>query len=159
MTPTRKRIVAAGLALLFALQFVRPAENLGPVSAADDLIVKTAPPPEVARILESACYDCHSDRTRYPWYAEIEPLGWWLADHIDEGRKQANFSRFATLPPKKQADMLDKAVDALNHDTMPILSYRLVHAEARLTVGQKGLLTAWLQTAADAVATEPRPKG
>jgi hypothetical protein len=162
MKPIYKRIFAAGLAVFVAIQFVRPAKNLGPPPSAADLIVKTAPPPEVARILMVACYDCHSDQTHYPWYAEIEPVGWWLANHVEKGRKRANFSQFGILSPKNQADLLDKAVDTLNHDKMPIWSYRLGHSSARLSQSEKTLLSAWFEQAAEAAMAQPpspTPKG
>src|SRR5271155_5286562 len=107
MKPVRKRILTAFLAIFVVIQFIRPAKNLGPPPDAADLIVKAALSPEAARILTVACYDCHSDRTRYPWYAEIEPVGWWLARHVREGKEKANFSRIGTLPGKNQADLLD----------------------------------------------------
>jgi hypothetical protein len=159
MKPIHKRFFAAALAVFAAIQFIRPAENRGPPPDAADLIAEAAPPPEAARILAAACYDCHSDQTRYPWYAEIEPVGWWLARHVRKGKEKADFSRFGALSRKDQANLFDTAVDTLNHDTMPPWSYRLAHPSARLNESEKTLLSAWFEQAADAAAAKPPPKG
>jgi len=156
MKPIRKRIFVGSLAVFAAIQFIRPTENLGPAPGGADFIVKAALPPDAAQLLAGACYDCHSDHTRYPWYAEIEPVGWWLGHHIEHGKERANFSEFGILSRKKQTDLLDNAVDAVNHDSMPPWTYRLTHPAARLDDKEKTLLTAWFQRAADAAALPPK---
>jgi hypothetical protein len=149
----RKKILLGIAAIFAAMQFFRPEKNLSdkPVEGFDYWSEATLEPNRVAgdikiwRILRAACYDCHSDRTRYPWYSEIEPVGWWLAVHVIDGKTALNFSQFRILSAQDASHLLDASVDAINHGTMPPASYRLLHAEARLSEADKILLTAWLQ--------------
>jgi hypothetical protein len=152
MKPASKKILLGLVAVLAAVQFVRPAKNSAATPGPDDLLAQHAPPAEVRRLLVAACYDCHSDNTRHPWYAEIEPVGWWLAGHVRNGRQALNFSRFGTLAPKAAAHALDDCVDEVNHGEMPPASYRLVHADARLGATEKAELTAWFQGLSDKIS-------
>ena len=90
----KKILIGLGLVLL-VIQFARPARNL----SGDDtnhLATKYSFPGNVAPLIEKACYDCHSNKTVYPWYSNIQPVGWWLANHVNEGKEHLNFSEFAT---------------------------------------------------------------
>jgi hypothetical protein len=136
--------------VLAGLQFFRPEKNLahhGP--GPDDLMVAHAPPVEVQKILQRACYDCHSNTTRYPWYAEIQPVGWWLADHIKEGKTHLNFSTFGAYKPRRQAIKLGELIDEVEEGHMPLSSYKLVHPEARLTPAEVKALIDWAEAARD----------
>ncbi len=100
MTRPLRTAALTGLAVLAATQFVRPAKNLGAANGTGEIGSRVAVPADVHRLLVDACYNCHSDHTTYPWYAEVEPVGWWLARHVNEGRAHLNFSRFAAYPPE-----------------------------------------------------------
>lgn len=149
-----KTKILLGLAVVFlVIQFFRPAKNLAavtPFAGQDDITVLHPPSPVVRQILAESCYDCHSNHTRYPWYAEIQPVGWWLEDHIKDGRRELNFSEFATYPVKRQIKKLDALGDEVRDHTMPLTSYTLIHRGARLTEEQAAALTQW----ADAVAEQ-----
>ena len=145
-----------GLALVFvAIQFIRPEKNISAAPPGkDDFIVRLAPPPEVKRMLEVACYDCHSDNTRYPWYAEIQPSAWWLKSHIDEGRDNFNFSGFGAYSAKKQAKKLDALIDVISDHSMPLKSYTWIHRDAIFNDSQTKTLTTWLESVRDKLADE-----
>jgi len=133
-----------GLLLFFvAIQFVRPAKNISPTPSSADLLANYPAPPEVKRLLAVACYDCHSNNTRYPWYSNFEPVAWWLASHVEDGKKHLNFSDFANYPPKRAARKLQQCIDELGDKTMPLPSYRIGHPDARLTDEQSKLLSDW----------------
>ncbi len=146
------KAVLLALAVVFAgIQFIRPEKNSarrepGP----DDISARLAPPPAVQKILERACYDCHSNGTHYPWYAEVQPIGWWLARHIKEARTHVNFSTFGTYTPRRQAVKLGELVDEVEEGRMPLRSYRILHPEARLSPAEVKALVDW----ADAVRDE-----
>ncbi len=108
-----KKIILALAVLLLVLQAVRPAKNLGEAEGPDSVVKRHAVPAEVRAVLQKACYDCHSDRTVYPWYAEIQPVGWWLASHVDDGKRHLNFSRFARYDAQRAAHKLDEIVDTV----------------------------------------------
>jgi len=152
-----KQKLLLGLVLaLVAIQFIRPQKNLSAVTPGpDDLVTKFAPPPEVRSLLAVACYDCHSNRTRYPWYAEVQPVGWWLANHIDEGKDHLNFSEFGTLSAKTQGKKFGRIADELTDGTMPLASYTWVHRDAKLTATQIQTLTDWAEAQQDKVESNP----
>lgn len=136
--------ILLGLAVTFvAIQFARPARNIAAQPSANDITARHPTPPAVKALLAAACYDCHSNTTRYPWYTNVQPVAWWLASHVSDGRRHLNFSEFATYDPKKAAHKLEEIVDEVNEGDMPLASYRLAHPEARLAAEQRRLLTDW----------------
>ncbi len=134
-----------GMAIIgISMQFHRPVKNLGPGAPdARDLTAHHPAPPEIKTLLENTCYDCHSNTTRYPWYAEIQPVGWWLAWHVNDGKKHLNFSTFADYTPKRAARKLEESAELIREGEMPLPSYKLAHAEARLTPEQTQRLADW----------------
>jgi len=144
-----------GLGLLFvAAQFIRPAKNISLTADTGDISTKFAVPPEVKRVLQNACYDCHSNRTRYPWYAEIQPVGWWLAKHVKDGKEHLNFSEFATYTVKRSVSKLDQISDEVSQQAMPLPSYKWGHPEARLTAAEMKLLTDWADNLHDEISAD-----
>jgi len=142
----KKKLLLGLLVVLVGIQFIRPAKNLGPVEPGpNDLTSLFATPPRIRALLAKACYDCHSDRTRYPWYAEVQPVGWWLAHHIDEGKRHLDFSRFASYIPQRADHKLAAAIREIRDEEMPLGSYTLIHRDADLTEAESAELTAWLE--------------
>ena len=138
----------AALLLLIALvgvQFYRPQKNSSSQTPGpEDFLVKHNAPTEVRRLFSVACYDCHSNNTRYPWYAEIQPLGWWLAKHVDEGRDGLDLSSLGEAPAKKQAKRIDAMIDVISDHSMPLPSYTWIHRDAVLDASRIKLLNDWL---------------
>jgi hypothetical protein len=150
----KRKIKMALLGLLpvfLALQFVRPTRNVAAVAGPNDLIVKYSPPPAVRQILATACYDCHSNNTLYPWYANVQPVGWWMTDHVNEAKDALNFSEFGSYTTKRMLRKLDTCDDELTDHSMPLLSYRIIHADARLTPEQIKLLSDWFDSLHDQI--------
>jgi hypothetical protein len=141
-----KKILLGLLVVLIAIQFIRQSKNLGAVPGPSDIQVRHPATPEVQRLLATACYDCHSNRTHYPWYAGVQPVGWWLADHIKEGKEHINFSEFDQLTPKRAVRKLEQCADEVTEGGMPLTSYRLVHPEARLTDAERKTLADWFDS-------------
>jgi hypothetical protein len=96
------KIFIALLLIFIVTQFIRPAKNKSGKIEATDITTKYIVPGDVQKILKASCYDCHSNNTVYPWYAELQPIGWWLSNHIDEGKRELNFSQFMSYPIGKQ---------------------------------------------------------
>lgn len=142
----KKKILLGVVVALIAIQFVRPARNLGPAEPGPNDITTLHPTsPEVKAILAKACYDCHSDRTRYPWYADVQPVGWWLANHVDEGRHHLNFSQFGTLPANRAARKMSGFVRLVRNGKMPLSSYTWEHRDAILTDAERKALIDWAE--------------
>lgn len=135
------------LILIVTIQFFRPVRNIsGPVTGDISTVLPISD--SVKLILKNACYDCHSNTTRYPWYYNVQPIGWFLSGHIEEGREDLNFSEFGSYSSSKQSEMIEHIAHMVKDGDMPLLSYRLVHPEARLSSREKELIISWAETAA-----------
>ena len=160
-----KRIAIVAVAIFVAIQFVpttalRPLmdKNLEPIPTTNPPVQAAQalnPPPAVAAVMRVACYDCHSNETRWPWYAHIAPMSWMLIKHVTEGRHAMNFSTWSDYKPDKQADYLRGVDDAVTNGWMPLSSYLLIHRDAVLTPEAAKLVGDW----AHATAKQLDPSG
>jgi hypothetical protein len=138
------KIVAIALVLLFLLiQFVRPDRNNPPVNPADTLAATVAVPDNVKAVLARSCADCHSNETTYPWYSNVAPFSWLLADHIRDGRRELNISEWGTYPVRKKTKKLEEICEQVKEGEMPLPSYLWIHRDAALTDADRGLLCDW----------------
>lgn len=150
-----KKILLA-LAILFVLiQFIRPEKNLSG-DTTNSIDKKYNVPPEVTTILEVACNDCHSNTTRYPWYANVQPAAWWLANHVKDGKKHLNFSEFTKRRIAVQNHKLEEVIEMVKEKEMPLPSYTYfgLHADANLTDEQRATLTLWAQAQMELIAAQ-----
>lgn len=144
------RILLAVLALAFlALQFFRPPRNLSHPSPPGGIESRYPVPDHVMQIFRRSCYDCHSDSTAYPWYAEIQPVGWWLNSHIEHGKRQVDFDRFAEYRPFRQFGKFRDIIEQLQKDDMPLPSYLFIHRYARLSPDEKEDVIRWSRAMMD----------
>lgn len=143
------------LVVLAGLQFYRPAKNISAQTPPTDIVQAYALPDNVASVLHKACYDCHSNNTNYPWYNNIQPVGIWLADHVDEGKRELNFSEFGNFKTKRKLKKLKEIVSEVEEGEMPLKSYTLIHKEAVLTPEEKQMLIDWAKGLAQKISMEP----
>lgn len=122
-------------------------ENAGPFP--QDISAAVSTPDSVHVLLRTACYDCHSNNTTYPWYAEIQPGGWYLAHHISEGKAELNFHEFAAYSKRRQESKLKAIAGQVRDEEMPLASYTWMHSAARLTTAQRERIEAWARSAAE----------
>ena len=139
----RNRFLLAFAALLLVAQFIRPARTAEPMDPARDLIALTSPSAEVEQLLRTACYDCHSGQPRYPWYAALTPVNWWLQHHIDEGREHFDASSWGSYPADDRAHVADEAIEMIKKEEMPLTEYTCTHGDARLSMDQRVALTGY----------------
>lgn len=148
------RVTGIGLLLVLgALQFYRSPRNLGATEGPESIVAREQVPANVRQILARACYDCHSDNTRYPWYAAVQPVAWWLNDHVTEGKSELNFSAFAAYDAKRAVRKLQEVSDEVRERNMPLKSYLLAHPEAKLTDADVAVLTTWAEDLADEIGS------
>jgi hypothetical protein len=145
-----KKIVVALAAVFVILQFVRPEKNIG-TSSAHTIAQRFTVPSGVETILRRSCYDCHSNNTVYPWYAEIQPAGWFLAKHIRAGKRGLNFDEYSTYRLMKQYRRLQDISDQIENDEMPLPSYLIIHKDARLGASEKNELVKWCAAMQDSM--------
>lgn len=95
---------------------------------------------ETEQLVRAACYDCHSNETTWPWYAQIAPVSWLVAHDVNEGRQNLNFSTHT-------ADQIspDELIEQIERGAMPPASYPILHPGASLSQEQKANLIAGIQ--------------
>lgn len=137
-----------GLFIIFiGIQFIRPEKNNGLADTHKDITHFVQVPDTVRSLLKVSCYDCHSEKTHYPWYAEISPASLWLAKHIKDGKAELNFSDFSQYTPRRMKNKINAIGDQVEKQEMPLKSYLLIHRDAKLTEGQIKLITNWTDSA------------
>jgi hypothetical protein len=102
---------------------------------------------EIRQILRRSCYDCHSNETRWPWYAQVAPVSWLVVHDVNDARKHLNFSTWNAYDAKKRAHKLEELREELNEDAMPLWYYLPLHPEAKLSDDDKERLLAWAKSA------------
>lgn len=147
------KILAGLFLILIILQFFGPDTSSPAADPSKDFISNTQPPEQVNDILKSACYDCHSYQTKYPWYSRIEPVSWWLQDHINEGRDEFNMSLWTDYSTSRADHKLEEAIELVEEEEMPLPSYTWVHGDARLTSEQRKALTNWFTSLRTEIST------
>jgi hypothetical protein len=133
------------------IQFIRPARNVSGQVSETDILKLFNVPGNVSTLLKNACYDCHSNNTNYPWYSNIQPVGWLLAEDIKDGKAELNFSEFGSLSSRRQISKLKNVASRIKDGTMPLPMYQLMHPEARLTEDEKQLLIDWFKNTRDSI--------
>jgi len=140
-----RKILFVLAGLFIVIQFVRPAKNLS-ADTGKNIHTLYAVPAEVNKILETSCADCHSNKTVYPWYAEVQPVGWWLNNHIKEGKQHFNLDDFAGRRINYQFKKMDDCIEQLKKGDMPLGSYTLIHRNALLSAADKQTLINWCES-------------
>ena len=150
MSRQAKSILGGVVAVLIVIQFVGPSRPDVRSDNPEDLLVTSNVDEDVATLLRTACYDCHSMETNFPWYASVAPVSWRVYGHINHGRDELNFSEWASLKRSRKVRKLRDLGETVGEGDMPLKDYLLMHSEARLSDEQRDLLVEW----ADAFARE-----
>lgn len=142
-----KKILITLVVVFILIQFIRPAKNINNERITNDDLSNTYATPEaVHHLLITKCYDCHSNHTNYPWYFNFQPVAWWLADHINEGKRELNFSEFKNYGQKKALHKLEEMGEVIKEGSMPLQSYTLLHPETVMSPEEKRLIFDWLKS-------------
>jgi Haem-binding domain len=142
------RKVGVVLLILFVIiQFIRPARNNGLADGPNDISHFVLVPDTIRQILKTSCYDCHSNHTVYPWYALINPVGLWLRDHINDGKRAINFSDLSGFTKKKLDHRMGDIAETVEKSEMPLDTYTFIHRYAILDSGQIKMIRTWVNSA------------
>jgi hypothetical protein len=135
--------IGVGLVVAFAvLQLGNPSRTNPPV--VNDWTTTSTPTPHVAAMLRAACYDCHSNETKWPWYSHIAPVSWLIANDVKEGRENLNLSDWPKNDPERTARRIENMSEKIGYAEMPPGKYTAIHKDARLTDGERKELSDWL---------------
>ena len=138
-----RKILLILLLAFVIIQFIHPSRNRSE-GAQPNYIGNVHPiPANVKEILAKACNDCHSNNTRYPWYSKIQPVDWWLNDHVVDGKSELNFDEYTHRNLRYQYHKLEEVVEQVEDGKMPLDSYTWLHKDAKLTPEEKSALVNW----------------
>jgi hypothetical protein len=147
----KKILLALGIVLI-ALQIIQPAHNKSGQVLPTDISNIVTISDSVQTVLKTACYDCHSNNTNYPWYSNIQPMGWLMAKHIKQGKEALNFREFGIYSRRRQLSKLTGIANSIKDHIMPLSSYKFMHKNARLTNEEKALIINWAQQSKDSLS-------
>lgn len=126
-------ILAAMLGGLFVVAQLLPVGG-----SRDNPPVTAGPPwdsPRTRELFARSCADCHSNETRWPWYAYVAPVSWLVVSDVENGRRHLNVSEWDR--PQKDAD---EAAEEVEEGSMPLRAYLVAHRSARLTDAERAEL-------------------
>jgi hypothetical protein len=109
--------------------------------------------------LNTSCYDCHSNNTNYPWYAEVQPMGWLLAKHIKAGKRELNFDEFASYSERRRTSKIRAIQVSIEEASMPLSSYTIMHQDAVLSDKEKQLILHWTLQTLDSLSNKKSAGG
>ena len=154
-----KRILKWGfvgiVAVAALLQLTNPSRTNPPVVSGHELFPPGHAQPPVATTMRAACYDCHSNETKWPWYSHVAPVSWLVASDVKAGRARMNFSDWPTDHPDRAAKRLGDISEEVQNGEMPPGNYKSMHPEARLTQAQRDQIIQWADEAAKQLRDVP----
>jgi len=125
------------VAIVLVIQVIPVERNVSTVPPGQSFEKTEKVPGNVAAILKVSCYDCHSNNSRYPWYSELQPGAYFMAQHIKEGKEELNFDEFNDYSKRRKKAKIKSIISQIEKDEMPLKSYRMMHGNARLSADKK----------------------
>ncbi len=138
-----RKILLVSLALLIIIQFIHPKKNKSEGLQANYVGTAYSVPDDVKTIMAKACNDCHSNNTIYPWYSKIQPVHWWLNNHIADGKEHMNYDEFTNKPLRAQYHKMEETIDMIKKGEMPLDNYTWLHTDAKLMDAEKNKIINW----------------
>jgi hypothetical protein len=129
--------------LLFVIQLFDTDKNISTASSEQAIEKHYQVSAHVQGLLKTSCYDCHSNNTAYPWYNNIQPVKWWLADHVNSGKRHLNFDEFNAYPKEKKLKKINEITETIQSGEMPLDSYTFIHQHAKLSDADKSVIEKW----------------
>ena len=108
-------------------------------------------PKQVENIITTSCYDCHSNNTDYPWYNKVQPVAWFLEDHVTHGKEELNFNEWADYSNRRKNSKLKSIISQIENGEMPLWSYTLIHREAKLSEDKRKTVLDWVSKLKDSL--------
>lgn len=142
----RKLIVLLTILVFIGIQFYRPNKNVQSVSNYHDFLVHEKAPRRIISLIQNSCYNCHSNKTEYFWYDNIAPISWYVDNNISIAKEHLNFSIWAVEDYRNKRAHLSRMANSIRKNTMPALSYELIHPSAKLNKEEKQKILDWLYT-------------
>ncbi|MCK0190704.1 MULTISPECIES: heme-binding domain-containing protein [Flavobacteriaceae] len=133
------------LAGFVGIQFVPTDLNQSDTVPKTDFLLVNNTQESISALLQESCYDCHSNNTEYPWYNKVQPVAWFLEDHINEGKEELNFNEWDAYSNRRKNSKLKSIISQVKDDEMPLASYTLIHKDAKLSNSEKTLIIDYMK--------------
>ena len=140
-----RKVLLGLLVGLILIQFISPERN-DSGDRSNDYTTAMQVPKEVKEIIKTSCADCHSNKTEYPWYSNIAPVSWYIANHVNDGKEHLNFSEWTAYNKDQKDHIIKDLEEELEEQNMPLKSYLLIHKDAKLTQDQYNILLVWVKS-------------
>ena len=140
------KIIALILLVGFVgIQFVPTDLNQSDTVPKTDFLLVNNTQENISALLQESCYNCHSNNTEYPWYNKVQPVAWFLEDHINEGKEELNFNELDAYSNRRKNSKLKSIISQVKDDEMPLASYTLIHKDAKLSNSEKTLIIDYMK--------------
>jgi hypothetical protein len=140
------KIIALVLVVCFVgIQFMPTELNQSNIVPKTDFLLVNNTPKNISTLLQTSCYDCHSNNTSYPWYNKIQPIAWFLENHIAYGKEELNFNNWDTYSTRRKNSKLKSIINQIKNNEMPLSSYTLIHKNAKLSTSEKTLVIDYIK--------------
>jgi hypothetical protein len=153
-----KKILILLLIVIVIAQFFGPDKNEGNLASVDAFLSETNPPENIKALLKESCFDCHTNVTRYPWYSNITPVNYWMADHVKHGKKHFDMSNWEGNSVKKKDHKFEELIEMVEEKEMPLPSYTWTHTEAKLSDAQIKDILEWAKQVRFKYSLVPKPE-
>lgn len=141
-----KIILLILLIVFVGIQFIPTKRNQSESVPNTDFMIVNNVPDNIKGTLQISCYDCHSNNTSYPWYNKVQPVAWFLENHIEEGKAELNFNDWQSYSDRRKRSKLKSIISQIEDDKMPLSSYTLIHKNANLSNKHKKEIIDWINT-------------
>ena len=139
------KIIAIILLVGFVgIQFIPTPRNQSDSVPSTDFMLVNNVPENIQRKLQVSCYDCHSNNTKYPWYNKVQPVAWFLEDHIKEGKAELNFNEWDSLSTRRKTSKLRSIIKQIENGEMPLDSYTFIHRDAKFSEAEAEEIINWV---------------
>ena len=139
------KIIAIVLLVVFVgIQFIPSSRNQSDSVPETDLMLVNDVPENIQNKLQVSCYDCHSNNTQYPWYNKVQPVAWFLEDHIKEGKAELNFNEWDSLSTRRKTSKLRSIIKQIENGEMPLDSYTFIHRDAKFSEAEAEEIINWV---------------
>src|SRR4030095_338676 len=135
-------LIVAAVALVIA-QFFGPAKSNPAREGSESVDSRRQVTPQVAAIFDRSCNDCHSNKTRWPWYSNVAPVSWFVIDHVNEGRENINLSEWGKYTPRDVDSLLRQMCREVRAGVMPLSSYTPLNPGSKLSAENVKTLCEW----------------
>lgn len=149
-----KKIIILLAGLFIIIQFFPSGRPHNEPVTGQDIALSIEVPAEVGNLIKNACFDCHSQNTRFPWYSYVAPVSWLVAKDVNNGREELDFSNWGKLSKKDKLKIFDEISEMVGEEEMPLKKYILLHPEARLKKEDRDLIIRWADDSAEKLFEE-----